>query len=128
MKSKLVAVGLALAILSGGAVAGIAADRLWLRPEVTDAQSAAKRGRVKRRLARFRKRLDLSEEQAAAIADILERTRQEVRDIRSQSRPAMRAVRERSQAEILALLSPEQGAKYRKMIEKSKRRRGRRRR
>lgn len=127
MKSKLVAVCLALTILSGGAVAGIAADRLLLRPEVTDARPAARRGKAKRRLARFRKRLDLSEEQAATIGDILERTRQRVREIRSQSRPVVRAIREGSQAEILALLSPQQAAKYRKMIEKSKRRRERRR-
>jgi Spy/CpxP family protein refolding chaperone len=126
MKSRLIAIGLALAILATGAAAGIAVDRWMGRPEVAQGRDRTRSPSVDRQLARFRKRLDLTDAQSEAIRAILERTKTEMDAIDAEVQPRVRGVRDRSRGEILQVLEPEQRTKYEDMIERSKRHRQRR--
>ena len=121
MRSRLAAIGLTLSLLFAGAIVGIGVDRLWIRDGASQRGARANRS-PERQLERFRKRLDLSEEQARTIGAILRNTRHEVGALQDQSR----AARERSRAAILAVLTPEQAATYRKMIDRAQRRRAKR--
>lgn len=126
-KSPLVAIALALAIFVTGVGAGIAVDRLWLGPDRVE--RAGRRGAPspERLLAKFKKRLDLSAEQAEAIGKILEEVDAEMRAIHEELGPAKAKVREQTRARILELLTPEQAAEYEKIIAQEERRRDKRR-
>ena len=121
-RSRLAAIALTLSLLIAGAVVGVGVDRLWIRDDVAQRTPRAMRA-PERQLERFRRRLDLTDAQAAAIGTILQQLQRDVRDHQEQSR----AARQRSRAAILALLTPEQATKYEKMIDRSQRRRAKRR-
>ncbi len=109
MKAKLLALGLALILFAAGVATGVVVDRSWLRD---DTAAVDHRPHFGRSLERFRSRLHLSDQQAEAIGAILD-----------QARSDMAAVRESSQKQILELLTPEQAADYRVMIEHARKRR-----
>ena len=113
VRSRLLAAALTLMIFAAGAVVGAAVDRRWLRPGVAEQSDRRPRtGRAgDRGLARFRKRLDLSDAQSQQIGAIIDRVRRQVRDVRAGS-----------ESEIVKLLNPEQAEKYREMLERRKRR------
>jgi Spy/CpxP family protein refolding chaperone len=107
MRSKLAAIGLALVIFAAGVATGVGVDRRWLaEPAAADLGPGPGR-----HFERFRSRLDLDPQQAAAIDAIL-----------AEAREQAMAVRTRSQQAILSLLRPEQAARYRAMIERHQRR------
>lgn len=125
-KSPLVAIALAFFIFAAGIGAGIAVDRLWLEP--AHAERVGRRGgpSPERLLAKFKKQLDLSAEQADAISKILEDVDAQMRAIHAQLGPARAELREQTRARILELLTPEQAAEYEKIIAQEERRRQKR--
>lgn len=121
-RSRLAAIGLTLCLLLAGAFVGVGIDRLWIRDDTVVEAPRARRA-PERQLERFRRRLELTDSQATAIGEILRDAQREIREHQERSR----AARERSRAAIMALLTPEQAAKYEQMIERAQRRRGGRR-
>ncbi len=83
--------------------------------------------RLERRMERFRKQLDLTEEQEAAVREIMVESWKTLREIRKQIRPDMRKERENAREKIRAVLTQEQKAEYEKMIERHRKRRAERR-
>jgi len=121
MKNKLIGIGLAVALFITGAVVGAVIDRSWVRKgPAAEKTTPGKAGRVGKRHARmikrFRKRLNLTDEQTAAVSKIL-----------TESRQRMRGDRKKAREDIRKLLNPEQLKKYERMLERrQKRRRNRR--
>ena len=121
MKTKLVGIGLALALFVTGAVVGAVMDRSWGRDTVA-AESTTHRPsnpnwrhkRHQRMIKRFRKRLSLTDEQAAAVSKIL-----------TDSRSNLRTIRNTARQDIKKLLNPSQVNIYEKMVKRRERRRRR---
>ena len=111
MKPRLIAAGLALAIFASGALSGVVIERYLLADDGV-ALEQTDRPRRGRQLARFRDRLDLSDEQSRAIDAILTRSRSQAASARADS-----------QQEIMAILTPEQAEKYQRMIKRREERR-----
>ncbi|MFH3579684.1 hypothetical protein WAH98_22235, partial [Acinetobacter baumannii] len=60
----------------------------------------------------LRRDLNLTEEQAAQIRQILDQTRDEFRRLRAEVRPRYDAIRQNADARIRAVLTPEQRARF----------------
>jgi Spy/CpxP family protein refolding chaperone len=73
-------------------------------------------------LAALRDHLELTDDQARRIGEIMQRTRAAAEEILARERPAMQALHERARAEVRELLNPEQVDEYEKMIEQHQRR------
>lgn len=126
MKTKLVGIALVLALVVTGGVLGVVVDRTWVRSDDSSGKSfdSRRRGnRHDRMMRRFRRRLQLTDEQAAAIDKLLRDSRAKVRALRKQAR-------EQTRQDIKNLLKPDQVKKYDRMLqrwrERRKARRGRR--
>ena len=115
-RSPLLAISLALSLLAAGVGAGVALDRIWLRPSAVEKRPHRGPPSPERLLQRFRKELRLSDAQADAVLAILRDVHQEMRALRQRERPARKAARERGQTRILELLSPEQATRYKQLI------------
>lgn len=121
MKNKLIGIALVVALVVTGGLLGAVIDRTWVRDDAGAGKSVDHRrpGRGKRHerlMRRFRKRLKLTDEQAAAVSKIL-----------TESRAKMRGMRKQAREDIKKVLNPDQLEKYERMLERRrKRRRGRR--
>ncbi len=114
---------LLVATFAAGAAAGVAADRQIRRP----AEAAAGPGSDASRergytIERFADDLGLTAEQRAAIAPILEDTRSRMRDLSHRVRPEYRQIVDSARARIEAVLTPDQVASYRELLERERRR------
>ena len=109
-RTKLFAVALmALLLASGGIVGYVVSKR-------TTTETISKRGPgSERSLERFGRRLQLTDEQAAAVGAIFAETRSSIQKTHASG-----------QAKILELLNDEQKVRYTKMLERQKKRRARR--
>lgn len=114
-RKSLLAVGLAVVLFGGGLAVGVAGSHLIRRDAHRRGPHGDHHGRD-HKLDMFKKRLDLTDEQAAEIEAIFDATMVD-----------MKALHERSQAQILEVLDEGQQAKFREMIEHHRGRRGHRR-
>ena len=69
-------------------------------------------GRYTRMLERFSSKLDLTPEQKAQVAALLEAKRQKIKSLRSEIRPKFEEIRHSTRDEIRKLLTPEQEKKF----------------
>lgn len=111
------------ATFAAGAAAGVAVDRQVRHP----AEAAAERrddGERERgyTIERFADDLGLTPGQRAAIAPILEDTRSRMRELSHRVRPEYRQIVDSARARIEAVLTPEQVAAYRELLERERRR------
>ncbi len=77
----------------------------------------------KRFMADMKARLQLSDDQAAKLGDIMDGTRARFRDVREKFEPEMQKIREEQRQKISELLSPSQQAEWQKIVEERQRRR-----
>ena len=118
---KGLALGLGLVIL--GLLCGMLVDR-WIilrRPRPPLAAMGPRRI-GERLLGRLTRDQELSPEQEASIARILDASRDSIALVQSGVRNRMRAVTTRTRTEIQALLTPEQQEQYRKTLRQMDRR------
>ena len=122
MKTKLVGIALVLALVVTGGVLGVVVDRTWIRSDDASGKSVDRRRRGNRHdrmMRRFRRRLQLTDEQAAAIDKLLRDSRAKVRVVRKQAR-------EQTRHGIKNVLKPDQLQKYDRMLQRwHERRKGR---
>lgn len=113
-KLKIIAAMLGIFVL--GCVTGAALSTLYqLRAQGTDQPPYGRGAPGDKREAFFeqlRRDLNLTEEQAAQIRQILDQTRDEFRRLRAEVRPRYDAIRQNADARIRAVLTPEQRARF----------------
>lgn len=114
---------LLLVTFAAGAAAGVAADRQLRRPEAEPAAEARRQGSREHgyTIERFADDLGLTAEQRAAIAPVLEDTRQRMREMSERVRPEYQRILDSALARIEAVLTPEQAIQYRELRERRKR-------
>ena len=114
--NRFTAVALIAILLGAGVAIGVGVDRVWLRSGSTrpaDRRSPAPPFEM--RVAQFRERLGLSDQQVAKIEAILDTASDEADAIHDRFEPEMKQVRERSRTALRAVLTPEQAAEYDRM-------------
>jgi len=114
---------LLLATFVAGAAAGVAADRQMGRPAESPSERRDEASRERGyTIERFADDLGLTSDQRAQIAPILEDTRSRMRDLSHRVRPEYREIVDSARARIEAVLSPDQVAAYRDLLERERRR------
>ncbi len=123
--NRFTAVLLVGVIFAAGIAVGVVVDRKWLAP-AAPASSLRPPGfpSPERAMAHFRRRLDLSAEQATAIEAILGEISAEAGAIHARVEPELRAIMARTNDEIRALLTPEQAEEFTRMHAEIERRMG----
>lgn len=123
---------LLLLVFGAGAAAGVAADRLDLLPGAARAEQPAPRDDSVRgpegrqtTIERFADELGLTAEQRGLIEEILDRFRQDVKAMRADFHPRYRALLDTTRTRIEAVLTEEQVAEYRALLEAQRRERRR---
>ena len=114
------ALAIAAALLGTGLAAGVAVDRLLLGGD------QERRGRPRGPedlLERYRERLDLDDEQARAVGEILRRRWGEAQEVARRFEPEMDAIRQRANDEVRALLRPEQQPAFDEIVRQQEERR-----
>lgn len=106
-----------------GMAAGVAADRQFGSPPAEATKQADEDDRRDRRgrgttIERFADELGLTSEQRARIDPILEDMRERMSDLFEPVRPAYRDLVDSTRARIEAVLTPEQVAAYRELLER----------
>jgi Spy/CpxP family protein refolding chaperone len=103
---------------AAGAAVGIAVDRHLLEPKgLTGAEVAERRTRGETTIERFADDLGLTEEQRASIRPILENARARMKAVFDEVRPEYEIVIDSARARIEAVLTPDQVARYRELLE-----------
>lgn len=131
-----VIVGLLLATTFGaGLAAGVAADRLWLRPEAGVAAAESERraesrssggeegGEGKKEstvIKRFSEELGLTASQEAKIDTILRHFRHRMKELRREVKPRYEAVVDSARSEIDDVLTEEQADRYRELLRRER--------
>lgn len=132
-----VIVGLLLATTFGaGLAAGVAADRLWLRPEASVAAADSERraesrpsggeegGEGKKKdstvIKRFSEELGLTASQEAKIDTILRHFRHRMKELRREVKPRYEAVVDSARSEIDDVLTEEQADRYRELLRRER--------
>ena len=116
MRKHAAALSLALVIFVAGGVVGVVVDRHWLGRHPAHGVRPWEHAHDEM-LEAFRDHLDLTDEQTARIAEIMERTRAAAMEIHARESPAMRELHERAQKEVLDVLTEEQAVEYRRMMQ-----------
>ena len=106
--------------IAGGAV-GSAATIHWLIDRFQGYAEHPERA-PKRITERMREKLDLTDDQAEKVQDILHRRQQELMAIRREVHPRVQAIMDASREEVGAVLTEEQQAKWEKMYRHLERR------
>ncbi len=119
--------GLILLLLAVGATLGVAVDRTWLRSQPSAHQEErGHRGppphRIKRIFEVFKRRLNLSPEQAEEVRAILHSVEDVAHELHESSKPTMKAAMDAADERIRSLLNAEQAPIYEKLIAERKRR------
>lgn len=115
---------LLLLTFAAGMAAGVAADRQFGSAEAEAPKQAEEDHRRDRRgggttIERFADELGLTTEQRARIDPILEDMREQMSDLFDPVRPAYRDLVDSTRARIEAILTPEQVADYRELLERN---------
>lgn len=104
-----------------GMAAGVAADRQLTSPAIAEVTgAAANRGpdRTGTTIERFADELGLTESQRAAIAPVLEETKQGMSELFKPVRPAYGELIDAARSRIETILTPEQVVEYRRLLER----------
>ncbi len=112
---------LLLLTFAAGAAAGIAVDRHLLDGGREPALRGQSGSRGETTIERFADDLGLTAEQRARIQPILEDTRKRMTEVFDEVRPAYRELVDSARARIEAVLTPEQVASYRELLERHER-------
>lgn len=122
MATSRVRVSLLLAItFLAGMAAGFAADRQAPVPATAGETGMSQRGSANRggtTIERFADELGLTESQRTAIAPVIEDTQRRMSELFEPVRPAYGELIDSARARIEALLTPEQVAEYRRLLER----------
>jgi hypothetical protein len=107
-----------------GCVTGASLDSLY-RLRASGDPRMERRGRHDKgnRFEEMKRDLNLNDQQASAIQSIIEQSREKYRALRSETSPRFDAVRKEAQAQIRALLNPEQQQRFDAEIAKKEARR-----
>jgi Spy/CpxP family protein refolding chaperone len=107
-----------------GCVTGASLDSLY-RLRASSDERHERRGRHDKgnRFEEMKRDLNLNDQQASAIQGIIEQSREKYRALRSETSPRFDAVRKEAQAQIRALLNPEQQQRFDAEIAKREARR-----
>jgi Spy/CpxP family protein refolding chaperone len=116
------AAALLLVCFLGGMVVGVALDRITLVRQHRMLPKGGLQFASKRIAARLDRELELTDQQRAAIDRILSGRGERVEQVWKSVRPAVRAEMERTDAEIEAVLNPEQRERFREIRERWRRR------
>ena len=111
-RPKSVALMLLGGALATGALLGFTADRVVLRDQLCEQRW--EQGRLRNRLARD---LSLTEEQRAAVDAALDRRSERFRVIMEPLRPQMDSAVQQTRDEIRQLLTPEQRARFERLLD-----------
>lgn len=76
-------------------------------------------------ISRLTQKLDLDDQQQAAVRAIVKENSNAIREVRKQYRPQTQAILEQGQARIARILKPEQQEQFRQMIEEYERQKNR---
>lgn len=132
-RSQALVILLLATTFTAGVAAGVAADRLWLRPEGAVSESAdverphreedEKKGKEEDTvIERFSEELGLTPSQKARIDTILHHYRESMRELRREVRPRYDALVDSARLRIEAVLDSSQARKYRKLLERKEER------
>lgn len=124
-RRRALAWGLAAALFVSGAAAGAALDR-WLGGGERGRSGQGRwweRRRPEALARKFKAELDLDEQQARAVEEILSRTWAGTRKALQPVEPQIDGIRRRGDDEIRALLRPDQRARFDEMVAEQERRR-----
>ena len=113
--AKAVALITVIAALIAGIMIGVVADRAWLWRNRGWFAGRAMHAMTPRILARLDAELNLTSQQHAAVARILETHRQRMSSIMSGVRPQLRREIEQANTEISSQLTPEQRVRFDRM-------------
>jgi Spy/CpxP family protein refolding chaperone len=107
-----------------GCVTGASLDSLY-RLRASDDERHERVGRRGKgnRFEEMKRDLNLTDQQASAIQGIIEQSREKYRALRNETSPRFDAVRKEAQAQIRALLNPEQQQRFDAEIAKKEARR-----
>ena len=107
-----------------GCVTGASLDSLYrLRASSDERHERGGRRGKGNRFEEMKRDLNLTDQQASAIQGIIEQSREKYRALRSETSPRFDAVRKEAQAQIRALLNPEQQQRFDAEIAKKEARR-----
>lgn len=107
-----------------GCVTGASLDSLYrLRASSDERHERGGRRGKGNRFEEMKRDLNLTDQQASAIQGIIEQSREKYRALRSETSPRFDAVRKEAQAQIRALLNPEQQQRFDAEIAKREARR-----
>ena len=95
-----------------GCVTGASLDSLYRLRARGDQRSERSRHDRGNRFEEMKRDLNLNDQQATAIQSIIEQSREKYRALRNETSPRFDAVRTEAQAQIRALLNPEQQQRF----------------
>lgn len=100
--------------------AGVAADRQLAAADTGTTDTAVSKTSRKQgsTIERFADELGLTDSQRAAIAPVLKDTRQSMSKLFEQVKPAYDELVDSARSEVEAILTPEQVAEYRRLLER----------
>ena len=106
-----------------GCVTGASLDSLYRLRASGDERSVRGWRDRGNRFEEMKRDLNLTDQQASAIQSIIEQSREKYRALRTETSPRFDAVRAEAQAQIRALLNPEQQQRFDAEIAKKRQRR-----
>jgi len=128
-KRKVVAAAMMAGLFLLGGVTGAAAMRTYQQRQLKDQlEKGPGPARARMRLRAMRRFLDLTAEQESQLQTIVDEAETKHRELFEECGPGLKELREDTEAKIEALLTEEQRATYKKLIERRHERRGRKRR
>lgn len=123
MTARMKSAFLLVAVFAFGTVSGAAAMRAFAAESL---RSSMDKPANKFKLDVMRRRLDLSDDQAARLEPVLIASEKRRDEATEPCRSGLDAERERTDAEILEILTPEQQDRYREFVERRRKGRGKR--
>jgi Spy/CpxP family protein refolding chaperone len=116
-------IAILLAVFALGAVAGVGGMRAFELRELEGTMGRPpSEARARFRLEAMRRRLDLSDEQQTKLEAILRAAEDERERALASCRPGLDSLRDKTDAEIEAILTPEQREEHRRFVERRRQR------